>query len=157
MLLTTDEIILEILQTAKQDGNELLQHFHIRNPSKKIAEESNSIFVATVSSEQNLNGYEFESFRELVEILIVTKQNDYKKAITIIKTVSKLICKLLIENQHKFPNKPVIRSINPEFNKDYILTRGHIMVQCNTNPIDFDISDEEYNICEVILNEIEEV
>ena len=153
-MLSTDEIILQILMDEKKAGNTLLQHFHIQHPSKRVAEESNSIFVACVSSENNLEGYDFNTFKDLVEILIVTKQVDYTKAINIIKTVSKEICRLIIKNQKKFPNKPTIRNINPEFNHDYVLNRGHIMIQCNTEPVSFDITDDEYSICEVILNEI---
>lgn len=156
IMLKTDEIILDILQTAKNDGNELLQHFLIQYPSKRIAEESNSVFVACVSSENNLDGFDFSSFRDLVEILIVTKQVEYHKAITIIKTISKEICRLIMTNLDKFPNKPVIRNINPEFNMDFVFTRGHIMVEVKTEPIDFDVTDDEYNICNVILKDMEE-
>lgn len=154
-MLELDNIILEILTEAKQDGNQLLKHFLIQHPSKRVAEESNSIFVACISSENNIDGFDFSSFRDLCEILIVTKQNDYSKAIRIIKTVSTEICRLIMENTDKFPNKPTIRNINPEFNMDFILTRGHIMVQCNTDPITFDISDDEYSICELILEDID--
>lgn len=151
-MLSTDSIILDILETAKLDGDSLLEDFHISYPSNQIAEESNSIFVACVSSESNLSGYDFESFTDLVEILIVTKQEDYEDAIFVIKTITKRICNLLMEERSKFPNKPVIRNINPEFNRDFVLTRGHIMVEVKTEPVDFDLTDEEIDICGVILN-----
>ena len=154
-MLNIDETILQILQMEKKSGNQLLKHFHIQHPSKKVMEESNSIFVATVSSENNRDGFDFSSFRDLVEILIVTKQKDYYKAITIIKTVSYEICKVIMENRSKFPNRPIIRNINPEFNKDFILTRGHIMIECNTEPETFEITDNLYNICNIYLNEEE--
>ena len=123
-MLSADETILNILSEEKKNGNQLLKHFHIQHPSKRVAEESNSIFVATVSSENRLDGFDFSSFRDLVEILIVTKQKDYRKAITIIKTVSYEICRVIMDNRKEFPNRPVIRNINPEFNNDFILTRG---------------------------------
>ena len=154
-MLDTDEIILNILNTAKSNGNQLLKHFHIQYPNKRIAEESNSIFIATVSSENNIDGFDFSTFTDLVEILIVTKQEDYRKAITIIKTVSKEISKLIMQNTDKFPNKPVIRNINPELNKDFILTRGHLMIAVNTEPVDFEVSTEEYNICNLFLEGID--
>ena len=152
-MLETDEIILGILQTAKTNGNQLLKHFHIQHPNKRIAEESNSIFIATVSSENNIDGFTFSTFTDLVEILIVTKQKEYEKAITIIKTVSKEVCNLIMQNTDLFPNKPVIRNINPELNMDFVLTRGHIMVEVNTEAEDFNVSDEEYNICDLILDD----
>lgn len=154
-MLDTDEIILNILNTSKSNGNQLLQHFHIQYPNKRIAEESNSIFIATVSSENNIDGFDFSTFTDLVEILVVTKQEDYRKAITIIKTVSKEVCNLIMQNTDKFPNKPVIRNINPELNMDFILTRGHIMIAVNTEPEDFEVSEEEYNICNLFLEGID--
>lgn len=141
-MLETDEIILNLLLDEKKKGNPLLKNFHIQYPSKKVAEDSNNIFVACVSSENNIDGFDFSTFTDLVEILIVTKQKDYKKAIAIIKTISKEICKIIMKNIEKFPNKPTIRNINPEFNNDFILTRGHIMVQCKTEAVDFDISED---------------
>lgn len=153
-MLNLDNIILNLLQTEKNNGNQLLKHFHIQHPSKRVMEESNNIFVATVSSENNLDGFDFSSFTDLVEILIVTKQKDYSKAITIIKTVSYEICKIIMENTNQFPNKPVIRNVNPEFNNDFILNRGHIMVQCNTEPETFEITDEMYNICDIYLEDV---
>lgn len=157
-MLETDNIILKLLIDEKKNGNELLKHFHIQHPSKRVAEESNSIFVACVSSENNIDGFTFSTFRDLVEILIVTKQKDYSKAIKIIKTVSMEICKIIMKNRNKFPNQPTIRNINPEFNMDFVLTRGHIMVQVNTEPTDFEIDDETYkNVCSIIVDDINEV
>lgn len=153
-MLSADETILNILSEEKKNGNQLLKHFHIQHPSKRVAEESNSIFVATVSSENRLDGFDFSSFRDLVEILIVTKQKDYRKAITIIKTVSYEICRVIMDNRKEFPNRPVIRNINPEFNNDFILTRGHIMIEVNTEPETFEITDEMYNICSLYLNDV---
>ena len=155
MLLKTDNIILDILLEAQSNGNTLLKPFHIQHPSKRIMEESNSIFVACVSSENLDDGYDFSTFKDLVEILIVTKQLDYSEAIELIKGITIEICRLLMINQDRFPNKPTIRSINPEFNRDYVLTRGHIMVQVKTSPTDFSLSEEDYNVCSVILDKIE--
>ncbi len=152
-MLSTDKTILRLLQEEKRDGNLLLRHFHIQHPNKRVAEESNSIFIACVSSENQQDGFDFSSFRDLVEILIVTKQKDYSKAIKIIKTVSYEICRIIMNNRNRFVNKPIIRNVNPEFNNDFVLTRGHIMIEAVTEPVDFEITDEMYNICDLILNE----
>ena len=150
-MLSTDSIILEILNNAKLEGNELLQKFKISYPDKKLAEENNCIFVAVVSSENSVTSFDSQIFKDLVEILVVTKQHDNMKAISIIKTVSTMICQLLLDNESKFPNKPVIRSINPFFDVDLILTRGQIMVQCVTEPNDFKIqSDDIKEVCEIL-------
>lgn len=156
-MLSTDEIILKILQDSQRDGNLLLKPFIIQHPSNRVAEESNSIFVACVDSENNLEGFDFERFKDLVEILIVTKQQDYSEAVKVIKGISYEICRLLMEHKHCFPNKPIIRNVSPEYNRDYVLTRGHIMVQCLTEPINYNLEEEEYNkICKIIIDEMEE-
>lgn len=152
-MLSTDSIILNILQTAKSNGDSLLEDFHISYPSEQVAEEANSIFVAVMSAENNIDGFDFQTFTDLVEILIVTKQRDYEDAIIVIKTVIKHICDLLLKNTDKFPTKPVIRNINPEFNRDYVLTRGHIMVQVKTDPITFELTEDEYTLCKLILKD----
>lgn len=141
-MLSTDNTILEILMNAKNEGNKLLQKFKIGYPTRELAQENNTILVAVVSSENQLNGFDFEEFKDLVEILVVTKQNDNIKANKIIKTVSYEICRLIMENEDLFPNKPVIRNINPFFDVDMTLSRGQIMVNVNTEPVDFDLTDD---------------
>ena len=59
-MLSTDNIIFDLLldeQTNNPDS--LLSDFLIQYPNKRVAEESNSIFIACVSSENNQTGYEF--------------------------------------------------------------------------------------------------
>lgn len=156
-MLNSDEIILDILNTAKTNGNELLKYFHISYPDKRLAQENNCIMVAVVSSENQLNGLDFEQFRDLVEILITTKQEDNRDAIQIIKTVSYEICKLIMESRNKFPNKPVIRNVNPYFDVDLTLSRGQIMVNVNTEPVDWELSYDKFNnVCEILLKDINE-
>ena len=150
-MLSTDTIILEILNNEKKKGNKLLNHFKISYPDKKLAQENNCILVAVVSTENQLNGFDFEQFRDLVEILITTKQEDNDKASKIIKAISYEISRLIMNNIDKFPNKPVIRSINPFYDLNMTLTRGQIMVNVNTEPVDFELTEEEYyNICNLI-------
>ena len=155
-MLSSDEIILNILLDAKKKGNKLLKHFHIGYPNKQISQESNSIFIASVSSENNLDGFEFQTFTDLVEILVVTKKRDYQEAKKVIKTTIIEICNLILENQLLFPNKPVFRNVNPEFNRDYVLTRGHIMVQVNTDSFEFINDDNTFeDVCAILDAEIE--
>lgn len=141
-MLSTDNTILNILTEAKKEGNPLLKHFKIGYPTKELAQENNTILVAVVSSENELNGFDFEEFRDLVEILIVTKQKDNIKASKIIKAVAYEICRLILKNEDLFPNKPIIRSVNPFFDVDMTLTRGQVMVNVNTEPVDFDLSED---------------
>ena len=152
-MLSTDTQIIEILQKSKNEGNNLLKHFKIGYPTRELAQENNTILVACVSSENQLDGFDFDQFRDLVEILIITKQKDNHKAKKIIKTVSYEICKLIMINSDLFPNKPIIRNINPFFDVNMVLTRGQVMVNVNTEPVDYDISPETYEDVELLLDE----
>lgn len=154
-MLNTDEIIVNILLTAKEDGNELLQYFKIGHPSNRIAEESNSIFVASVDSEAREIGYGFQTFLDKVEILIVTKNQEYLKAIEIIKTVSREVMRLINSNKELFANKPVFERVTPEYNSNYALTRGHIMVQVKTEPLDFDAEEDYRRVCQILTDEMD--
>ena len=155
-MLSTDETIVNILLDAKtKEANPLLQYFKIGYASNQIAEESNSIFVASVDSQSNEIGFDYQTFTDRVEILIVTKNREYQKAINVIKTVSREIIRLILEKKHLFDNKPVIERITPEYNRDYVLTRGHIMVQVRTTPDSFDSNDEVYNVCKILTEEMD--
>lgn len=154
-MLTTDEIILNILLDAKSDGNELLQYFKINYPSNRVAEESNSIFIASVDAEGHTVAMDSQSFVDKVEVLIVTKNQDYQKAIRIIKTVSREVIRLVMEHKDLFPVKPVVERVTPEYNKDFVLTRGHIMFQVKTEMDDFSREDELLTICQILTEDMD--
>ena len=154
-MLSTDETILNILIDAKTEGNELLQYFKINYPSEKVSEESNSIFIASVDSESHTLAMDSQAFVDRVEVLIVTKNRDYQKAIDIIKTVSKEVISLVMKNSHLFPSKPVVERVTPEYSKDFVLTRGHIMFRVNTGMNDFDITEEKLRICQILTEDMD--
>lgn len=154
-MLTTDEIILNILLDAKSDGNELLQYFKINYPNNRVAEESNSIFIASVDAEGHTVAMDSQSFVDKVEVLIVTKNQDYQKAIRIIKTVSREVIRLVREHKDLFPVKPVVERVTPEYNKDFVLTRGHIMFQVKTEMDDFSRDDELLTICQILAEDMD--
>ena len=155
-MLQSDEIILKILLKAKNEGNELLKHFKIGYPSKKVVQESNNIFIGAVDSESNIEGYDFSSFTDLVEVLIVTKNRNYTESIKIIKIIAKEITKLIYQNSDLFANKPIIRNLTPEYNKDFVLTRGHMRIQIKTEPESLVPTDEDYYLCNILLEKMEE-
>ena len=154
-MLSTDETILNILIDAKTEGNELLQYFKINYPSEKVSEESNSIFIASVDSESHTLAMDSQAFVDRVEVLIVTKNRDYQKAIDIIKTVSREVISLVMKNSHFFPNKPVVERVTPEYSNDFVLTRGHIMFRVNTGMDDFDITEEKLRICQILTEDMD--
>lgn len=155
-MLTSDEIIYNILTTAKEDGNPLLQHFHIKYPSKDVAREDNNIFVACVSSEPNNELFEATEYRDLVEVLVVTKIRDYKRAITVIKTVVKEIIRL-IKSSNEFQVRPVVRNIAPEYNPNFVLTKGHILIEVLTEIEDYNTESDVEKVCKIILKDNIEV
>ncbi len=156
MMLQADEIILNILLKAKSEGNQLLKYFKIGYPSKQVVQESNSIFIGAVDTESSVEGFEFSSFTDLVEVLIVTKNRNYSESMKIIKTISKEITRLIYENLDLFDNKPIVRNLTPEYNRDFVLTRGHMRIQVKSKPESLVPSDDEYTLCNILLEKIEE-
>ena len=154
-MLSSDETIYSILKDEKEKRNEILKHFQILYPSKKVASESNSIFIGVVSSEIHTEMTEASEYKDLIEILITTKIKDYKRAIFTIKVVSKEIIRILKENSDLFPFKPIIRNIAPEYNPNFVLNRGHIMVECLSD-IEKDGNDDETirNVCRILTDDI---
>ena len=154
-MLATDEIILGILLDAKSEENDLIKHFKINYPSNALAEESNSIFVASVDAEAHTVAFDGQSFVDKVEVLIVTKNREYLKSIRIIKAVSREVIRLVMENQDLFPSKPIVERVTPEYNKDFVLTRGHIMFQVKTGMDNFDITEETATICQILTENMD--
>ena len=152
-MLSIDELIYDILITEQENGNELLQHFHIQYPSSKVAEESNSIFVAVVSSEPNTEMLDSTEYRDLVEILVVTKIKEYRDAVTVIKTTIREIIRILKEDT-QFDITPIIRNISAEYNPDFVLNKGHIMVEAITE-IENSTPPETYDkVCQILVEDI---
>jgi len=153
-MLSSDELIYNILIEAQKHGNPILEHFHIQYPSRKIAEESNSIFVADVSSEPNTELFEATEYRDLVEVLVVTKIRDYKDAKTVIKaTIHEIIN--IIKNNTEFDVTPIVRNIAPEYNSDFVLNKGHIMVEVLTEIENEKPQDVYDKVCSILVEDIE--
>ena len=153
-MLSSDELIYNILIEAQKHGNPILEHFHIQYPSRKIAEESNSIFVAVVSSEPNTELFEATEYRDLVEVLVVTKIRDYRDAVTVIKTTIHEIINI-IKNNTEFDVTPIVRNIAPEYNPDYVLNKGHIMVEVLTEIENEKPQDVYDKVCSILVEDIE--
>lgn len=153
-MLSNDEIIFSLLKDEKNKGNEVLQHFEIMYPSKKVASESNTIFIGVVSSELHTEMVDASEYKDLIEILITTKINDYKRAIFTIKTVSKEIIRLIKKNSDLFHIKPIIRNIAPEYNPNFVLNRGHIMIECLSDFEKDEIDEENIKkVCKILMDD----
>ena len=153
-MLSSDEIIYNILKNEQDNGNELLEHFHIQYPSKNVAEESNSIFVAVVSSEPSTEMLDSTEYRDLIEVLVVTKIKEYTDAVTVIKTTIREIIRVL-KNSTLFDVTPIIRNISADYNPDFVLNKGHIMVECLTEIDDITSEGQYKKVCEILINDIE--
>ena len=155
-MLESDEIIYNILQEAKEDGDEVLKYFHLSYPNRRLAEENNCIYVGAVSSESLTEGFQFSQYHDLTEILITTKRVEYREALMLIKAISKYIIRLIYKHQDRFNERPVVRTVNPEYNKQMVLNRGHILIQ-SVSPVMEDETDEDYVECvhEILDGEIE--
>ena len=88
--------------------------------------------------------------------IIVTKNRNYSESMKIIKIMSKEITRLIYENSDLFDNKPIIRNLTPEYNKDFVLTRGHMRIHVKSKPESLVPSEDEYALCNILLEKIEE-
>ncbi|WP_283390499.1 hypothetical protein [Methanobrevibacter woesei] len=157
-MLSTDTRILNVLLNSQKEGNKLLNYFKIKYPDKTLTEDVNSIHVACVSSENHTSGEGFQVFTDLVEIVITTKKLEYSKAIRVIKTVSKEIINLLKKDDY-LSQRIIVRSISPIHDSDtFLLKKGHLLLQFNTDPISFMNSDDEIEkVCKFLIDDIDEV
>lgn len=167
-MLLADDKIVQILLKEKENGNQLLQHFKISYPDNTVAQMSNSIYVAVADYENKENGFDFDKGVDLIDILVVTKKRDnqrskktdktmYSESKMIIKTVMLEIRRILQkdENVAILGSMPRFRNITPEYNSNYVLNRGHMMVQVNC--IDEIVEDKEniQCVCELLIEDIE--
>lgn len=165
-MLQTDERILKILLEEKKEGNKLLKHFKISYPNKKLAQQSNNIFVACVSYEENNKGFEHIEGKDLIEIVIVTKKVDnpkkkkdeYSDNKFIIKTVMKEIRRLLLSDKHRktLKGKPIFRNVSPEYNSNYLFNRGHMLIELRTIE-DYDDFDSDIDYVNFLLGDVETI
>lgn len=169
-MLTTDEKIVEILLNEKTNNNNpLLQHFKISYPNNTIAQMSNTIFVGVADYESKENGFDFDKGTDLVDILVVTKKVDnkgnkktdkqiYSESKKIIKTVMLEIRRILQKDDNVaiLGGLPRFRNITPEYSPNYVLNRGHMMLQLNVIDDIFYDSESIERVCELLVENIEQ-
>lgn len=152
MLSTDLDIRDELIENQKTD--KLLKLFEIRLPDKQLAEESNSIYIASVDAEDHNSGLDFLQFRDMVEILIITKNLDYEDAVEVIRTVARRIIHVL-RNSKKFNNRLVFRNLTLEYSPGSMeLKRGHMLIQKVCDPEPDELTEAEYKkVCKIIMED----
>lgn len=169
MLQTDEKIVTILLKEKNENQNSLLKYFKISYPNGNIAQESNTIFVGIADYESRDNGLDFDAGTDLVDILVVTKKrpNKYgKKSDKLIYDESKHIIKMVMleirrilrleENITILGGVPRFRNITPEYNRNFVINRGHMMVQLKVIDEFEDYEEEFKNVCEILMNEIVE-
>ena len=167
MLMTDEKIVQILLKEKVENKNPLLQHFKISYPNSNIAQESNTIFVGIADYESKDNGLDFDAGIDLVDILVVTKKKPnkngkrtdpaiYDESKHIIKVVMLEIRRILQleENIQILGNTPRFRNITPEYNRNYVINRGHMMLQLKVIDELEDYDDEFDRVCKIMLNDI---
>lgn len=167
-MLQTDEKIVQILLKEKvENKNPLLKHFKISYPNSNIAQESNTIFIGIADYESKDNGLDFDAGVDLVDILVVTKKRPnkngkktdktiYDESKHIIKTVMLEIRRILQleENIAILGNTPRFRNITPEYNRNYVINRGHMMLQLKVIDEFIDYNEQFEKVCSILLDDI---
>lgn len=153
--LTSDVLIYNALVKASQD-NLLLKQFKIDYPHENaLAEESNTIFVASVDDELIKQTMNSEHYNALTEIFVKTKKTDYKEASLILRTVIKLIKKVLREDEDLKRYNPVFRKSASNYGSKFALKGRNLLVQTKERDL-FDVKDIEIeNVCEILIKDEE--
>lgn len=153
--LTSDVLIYNALMKASQD-NLLLKQFKIDYPFENaLAEESNTIFVASVDDELTKQTMNSEHYNALTEIFVKTKKTDYKEASLILRTVIKVIKKVLREDEDLKQYKPVFRKSASNYGSKFALKGRNLLVQTKERDL-FDVEDILIeDVCEIIMKDEE--
>ena len=151
--LTSDVLIYNALINAQKD-NLLLKQFKIDYPYENaLAEESNTIFVATVSDELVKKTMNSEHYNALTEIFVKTKKTDYREASLIFRTVIKVIKHVLREDESLKMYKPVFRKSASNYGSKFALKGRNLLVQTKERDL-FDVEDLEIEkVCEIITEQ----
>ena len=89
--------IYKLLKEAQQD-DDVLKHFNIQFPNRRIAESSNSIFIGLSEARADERTHQSQFYEELIDIIIVTKQKKYFEASKIYDAVTNIILRILRES-----------------------------------------------------------
>jgi hypothetical protein len=154
--LTSDVLIYNALIKAAKD-NPLLKIFKIDYPSENaLAEESNTIFVASVDDEITKQTMNAEFYNALTEIFVKTKKTNYKEASMVLRTVIKVIKKVLREDESLGMYKPVFRKSASNYGSKFALKGRNVLVQTKERDL-FDVKDIEIEkVCEILIKNDEE-
>ena len=89
--------IYKLLKEAQAE-DDLLKHFKIQFPSRRIAESSNNIFIGLSEVRATERTHQSQNYEELIDIIIVTKQKKYLEASKIYDAVTNKILQILRES-----------------------------------------------------------
>lgn len=153
--LTSDVLIYNALINAQND-NLLLKQFKIDYPAENaLAEESNTILVASVSDEYIKQTFNSEHYNALTEIFIKTKNTDYKETSKILRTVVKVIKKVLREDETLKMLNPKFRKSASNYGSKLALKGRNLHVQTKEQDL-FDVEDIEIEkVCEILIKDEE--
>lgn len=147
-MLSSDVNIYNILQKAKNNKDELISEFSLEFPSEKMAEDSNTIFVGLMDSKPYKRTHQSQDYLEMVDIIVVTKINDYVTASRVLKTVIIHILSLLRDNKEL--GLFDIVEIRPNYTEFGVLRNMHLIISVHSDEIFQNETEEIYNICKIL-------
>jgi hypothetical protein len=148
--LTSDVMIYNALIKA-QESNKLLQQFKIEYPYENaLAEESNTIFVATVSDDLAKQTMNSEHYNATTELFVKTKKADYKDASLILRTVIREIKGILRNDETLGMFKPVFMKTAANYGSKFALKGRNLIVQTKEQDLFAKDADEIEKVCEII-------
>lgn len=136
--------ILKILK-EEQQGHPILKHFVIKYPSKEIAQHQNCIFVGFTEAKATAKTHHSQQYDEMIDIVITTKQLDYKESAKIYDAVTNILLNIFRKDD-VLKDKMSVISFMHKYNADNTLQFGELLLSFKTvenyNEV-FDIEDED--------------
>lgn len=125
--MTSDFLIFNIL---KNSDDEFIQGCNIKYIDRSVpAEEDNTIYVANVDCESELETFAESTYTALVNIYVKTKNTDYIEGSRLLRTIVKHIKYVLKQDNECRSRNIVFRNIKYEYGSGYTLKGLHLLVQ----------------------------
>lgn len=137
-----DYKILSFLLAKQNEGDAILEQFNIRFPSKRISQDSNSIFIGLAESTATDRTHESQYYNNLVDIIITTKNKEYVKASKIFRAVSKRVISLLRQSK-EFSDSFNVVSFIPKYDEATLVLKQADLLLSFESLEEFNITDEE--------------
>lgn len=118
--------IVKLLK-REQEGHPILKHFLIKFPDFQVAQSDNCIFVGFSEAKAINQTHHSQTYQELIDIVITSKNQDYYESAKIYDTVTDIILEILRRDDF-LKDKMNVISYMYKYNQNNTLQFGELLV-----------------------------